>query len=133
MTFTIHEDETAEPVVELSPEVETFRKGKGRRAKRERCASYWDEDILGRGTGTERESDMQELRGAGKENVSVSKGENVRIEIEEKGEFRNGRAVLVETERCKKMRKEKAFCEEAEEKKFEFMVKGLSLRKGNGL
>lgn len=38
------EEETME-MVQLSPEVEIGRKGRGR-AKTERCASYWDEDIV---------------------------------------------------------------------------------------
>ena len=42
--FTIHEDQLAEALAQLSPDVERHRKGKGPR--RERCMSYWDEDIL---------------------------------------------------------------------------------------
>ena len=41
-------------VVGLSPEVEMYRKGKGRKAlKKERCASYYDEDIMGPRVGIE--------------------------------------------------------------------------------
>lgn len=42
--FTIHEDKLAEALAQLSPDVERHRKGRG--PKRERCMSYWDEDIL---------------------------------------------------------------------------------------
>ena len=42
--FTIHEDQVAGALTQLSPDVERHRKGRGPR--RERCASYWDEDIL---------------------------------------------------------------------------------------
>ena len=42
--FTIHEDQVAGALSQLSPDVERHRKGRGPR--RERCVSYWDEDIL---------------------------------------------------------------------------------------
>ena len=42
--FTIHEDQLAEALAQLSPDVARHRKGRG--PKRERCMSYWDEDIL---------------------------------------------------------------------------------------
>lgn len=42
--FTVHEDQLAEALAQLSPDVERHRKGRG--PKRERCMSYWDEDIL---------------------------------------------------------------------------------------
>ena len=60
--------------MKLSPGVERFRKGK--REKRERCRSYWDEDILG---GEERDKDELD------EDVVVR-------------EVRSGRCVLVERE-----------------------------------
>lgn len=44
MDFTIHEDQLAEALAQLSPDVERHRRGRG--PKRERCMSYWDEDIL---------------------------------------------------------------------------------------
>ena len=48
--------------VGLSPEVEVFRKGKGRKmVKKDRCASYWDEDVLGGKEGRkEGESSAEE-------------------------------------------------------------------------
>ena len=42
--FTIHEDHINEALAQLSPDVEYHRKGRG--PKKERCMSYWDEDIL---------------------------------------------------------------------------------------
>ncbi|KAI4264455.1 MAG: hypothetical protein L6R42_000447 [Xanthoria sp. 1 TBL-2021] len=42
--FDIYEDECSHELVELSPTVEKYRKG--RRPKRERCVSYWDDDVL---------------------------------------------------------------------------------------
>ena len=42
--FTVHEDQIAEALAQLSPAVERHRKGRG--PKRERCMSYWDQDIL---------------------------------------------------------------------------------------
>lgn len=42
--FTIREDQLAEALTQLSPDVERHRKGTGPR--RARCMSYWDEDIL---------------------------------------------------------------------------------------
>ncbi|KAL9576583.1 MAG: hypothetical protein Q9212_006978 [Teloschistes hypoglaucus] len=43
--FDIYEDnESSDDLAELSPRVEQYRKG--HRPRRDRCASYWDEDIL---------------------------------------------------------------------------------------
>ncbi|KAF6233656.1 hypothetical protein HO173_008213 [Letharia columbiana] len=42
--FTIHEDQLAGALAQLSPDVDRHRRGRG--PKRERCISYWDEDIL---------------------------------------------------------------------------------------
>ena len=42
--FTINEDHISEALAQLSPDVERHRKGRG--PKKERCMSYWDEDIL---------------------------------------------------------------------------------------
>ena len=68
----------------LSPGVEMFRKDKRRRGKRkeERCASYYDEDILGggdrRGVG-KREVDMGELVGRDDEVVEEQRGEGIEM------------------------------------------------------
>ncbi|KAL9036519.1 MAG: hypothetical protein Q9180_004253 [Flavoplaca navasiana] len=65
--FDIYADESSDEMIELSPTVEKYRKG--RRPKRERCISYWDHDVLpafrGR-IGARREEDshrqpLQEL------------------------------------------------------------------------
>ena len=42
--FNIYADESSDEMIELSPGVEKYRKG--RRPKRERCISYWDHDVL---------------------------------------------------------------------------------------
>ena len=42
--FTIREDQLTGALAQLSPDVERHRKGRG--PKRERCVSYWDEDII---------------------------------------------------------------------------------------
>ena len=42
--FVIYDDGTFDQLAELSPCVEQHRKGRG--PKRERCVSYWDEDIF---------------------------------------------------------------------------------------
>ncbi|KAL8664473.1 MAG: hypothetical protein Q9202_003023 [Teloschistes flavicans] len=42
--FDIYEDEVSDDLAELSPGVERHRKDN--RPRRDRCASYWDEDIL---------------------------------------------------------------------------------------
>ncbi|KAI4282512.1 MAG: hypothetical protein L6R38_002856 [Xanthoria sp. 2 TBL-2021] len=63
--FDIYEDECSDELVELSPTVEKYRKG--RRPKRERCVSYWDDDVLPSLAGKidapeETDSDRQPLR-----------------------------------------------------------------------
>ena len=42
--YTIREDQLTGALAQLSPDVERHRKGRG--PKRERCMSYWDEDIM---------------------------------------------------------------------------------------
>ena len=44
INFTIREDQLTGALAQLSPDVERHRKGRG--PKRERCMSYWDEDIV---------------------------------------------------------------------------------------
>ncbi|KAL9591276.1 MAG: hypothetical protein Q9179_007886, partial [Wetmoreana sp. 5 TL-2023] len=43
-SFTIYEDSPSDQLTELSPSVEKYRKGKG--PKRDRCVSFYDDDIL---------------------------------------------------------------------------------------
>lgn len=95
-----------------------FRKGKGRKTKRERCASYNDEDILGRGTGTEVEV-MMEADAVGNEHVEAGECE-----------FRKGRVVLVDMERGSEREKEEA-ATKTDESLYKFMVGGMSVRKEN--
>ena len=66
--FTIHGAQLAEALAQLSPDVERHRKGRGPR--RERCMSYWDEDILPLGSSS-LTVDMET------NNVAVRKGKNV--------------------------------------------------------
>ena len=82
--FDILEDEY---IAKLSPSVERFRKGRGR-GKKERCGSYWDQDIL---------------VGKGREDGEVFAGKGVEEENEEDEdekvvvrEVRRGRGVLIE-------------------------------------
>ncbi|KAI4279043.1 MAG: hypothetical protein LQ337_000558 [Flavoplaca oasis] len=63
--FDIYADEFSDEMIELSPTVEKYRKG--RRPKRERCISYWDHDVLpglsGRiGASREKDSHRQPLQ-----------------------------------------------------------------------
>ncbi|KAI4157395.1 MAG: hypothetical protein L6R39_000677 [Caloplaca ligustica] len=57
--FVIYEDGASDQSMELSPSVERYRKG--RRPQRERCMSYWDEDIL----SSPRDFPKREDRGKG--------------------------------------------------------------------
>lgn len=102
--------------MQLSPEVEVARKGKGRKAKRERCASYNDEDILGRGTGTDVEG-ASGSEGAGNEDVKAGECE-----------FRKGRAVLAEIGKGSEPDTERALTK-ADGGLHGFMVGGMALRR----
>ncbi|KAL8794737.1 MAG: hypothetical protein Q9195_002691 [Heterodermia aff. obscurata] len=75
-TFTIYEDDD---VAQLSPGVERHRKGRG--PKRERCVSYWDEDVIGRGTSSVSAGGEEEKPG-GLEMVELGNGKHVLIERE---------------------------------------------------
>ncbi|KAG7007680.1 hypothetical protein G7Y79_00008g023180 [Physcia stellaris] len=125
-TFTIYEDEHGgEDTVRLSPGVETYRKGKG--TKRERCVSYWDEDILGRGTAA---SDGGEEVGGRLEMVEMRNGKVVlrervvevdivqRVEEEGKGKGKGERGLDGDEEG-----------ERGRERRLEFMVG----KRGGGL
>ncbi|CAL8576149.1 hypothetical protein XPA_002042 [Xanthoria parietina] len=62
--FEIYEEEYSDESVQLSPTVEKYRKG--RRPRRERCVSYWDDDVIpslaGKTAATkETDSDRQPL------------------------------------------------------------------------
>lgn len=91
--FTIHEERIAGALAQLSPDVERHRRGRGPR--RERCVSYWDEDIL-----------------QGEEPMDVDgDGETT---------MRKGRRVLGESKEAVELTREKPFVEEARSAGFEF-------------
>ena len=95
--FTIHDDQIVDALAQLSPDVELRRKG--RRPKRERCVSYWDEDILPPSSPSlSMEMDMS--------SVPVRKGQRV----------------LGESQRTAEMTREKPFTAEAENAAFQFQV-----------
>ena len=48
--FEIHEDPIKPDGIQLSPAVECFRKGRGPKRAKARCASYYDTDVLGENT-----------------------------------------------------------------------------------
>ena len=98
--FTICEDETSDILAELSPVVERHRKG--RRPKRGRCSSYYDQDIL------PQFSPLNDKAGG--------KGG------EEKVETRKGRRVLGEAKNSAELTKAKAFDEMAENAEFDFNI-----------
>ena len=92
--FTIHEDQVAKALAQLSPHVELHRKGRGPR--RERCTSYWDEDILKPGS------------------------QCVPMDVDSNGEMTgNGKLVLVETKQAVQLRAEKLFSKKAESASFQ--------------
>ena len=95
--FTIHDDQLDDALAQLSPDVELRRKG--RRPKRERCMSYWDEDILPL-------SSPCSLTETGSRSVSVKKGKRV----------------LGESLQTAELTKQKSFTAEAESAAFDFHV-----------
>ena len=96
--FTVHEDHLAEALAHLSPHVERHRKGRG--PKRERCMSYWDEDIVQpASSGLPMEVDDDDHRG---ETIG------------------NGKQILCESQKTDKLATERPFVKEAEFASFEF-------------
>ena len=92
--FTIHEDQVAKALAQLSPHVELHRKGRGPR--RERCTSYWDEDILKPGS------------------------QCVPMDVDSYGEMTGkGKLVLAETKQAVQLRAEKPFSKKAESASFQ--------------
>ena len=96
--FTIHEEQLAETLAELSPLVERHRKGRG--PKRKRCMSYMDKDVieicsLGKAKGIENSG-----------GVGIS----------------NGRRVLGESKNSAELTRERPFLEGIEEAAFGFSV-----------
>ena len=94
------DDEDSGKVRELSPAVECFRKGRG--PKRERCPSYYDQDIF--------PAFSPILRKGRKKNVEEEAGK--------------GRRVLRDKEGSRELTKTKAFVEDAENAVFDFEVGG---------
>lgn len=111
-TFTIYEDDD---VAQLSPGVERHRKGRG--PKRERCVSYWDEDVIGRGTcsvSAAATGDVGEEKAGGLEMVELRNGKHVLIEREV--------GVHGDGELEKQVEREVCEGERAKERRLEFMV-----------
>lgn len=80
--------------MQLRPEVEKHRKGKG--PKRERCVSYWDEDIIGRGTvGVTAGTHEGDGNGGGDQQAALGEEGKGGLEMVE---MRNGKVVLRERE-----------------------------------
>lgn len=95
--FTIHDDQIADALAQLSPDVELRRKG--RRLKRVRCLSYWDEDILHPSSPC----------------APMNNDENA-------APTRKGRKVLGEPKQTAELAKEKPFVKEIEDAAFDFQV-----------
>ena len=96
--FTIHEDQLAGTLAELSPLVERHRKGRG--PKRERCMSYFDKDVIKIG----------------------SPGKPKGIENSGGVGISNGRRVLGESKNSTELTRERPFLEGIEEAAFGFSV-----------
>lgn len=92
--FTVHEERIAAALARLSPGVERHRKGRGPR--RERCVSYWDEDIL-----------------QGEEPMDVDGKDETMMR-------KKGKPVLGESKDAAEMTREKPFVEEAGSARFGF-------------
>ena len=95
--FTIPEDQVAEALAQLSPDVERHRKGRGPR--RERCMSYWDEDILKPGS------------------------QCVPMDVDNNGDMMGkgkGKQVLVETKQAFELKVGKSFSKKAESASFQY-------------
>ncbi|CAF9933219.1 hypothetical protein IMSHALPRED_009095 [Imshaugia aleurites] len=95
--FTIHEDRVAEALAQLSPEVERHRKGRG--PKRERCISYWDDDIL-------QSSSQCVPMDVGGNGETIGRGK--------------GKQVLGESKQMAELTTEKPFVKEAKSASFQF-------------
>ncbi|KAI4124254.1 MAG: hypothetical protein LQ347_005804 [Umbilicaria vellea] len=105
--FDIHEDPVDPVDVQLSPAVTCFRKGRGAKRAKARCASYYDTDIVGENT-----SPMSE-RG------DLAKG---------KRKLGREKMVLGTHEESEELCTPKAFVTEAEGADFVYMVQGEVLR-----
>ena len=98
--FTIHSDQVTDALAQLSPDVELRRKGRG--GKRDRCISYWDEDILP---------------------TAPPSSPCPAVVVDENCRFaRKGKQVLGESQHSSEMTKDKPFKAEAESAAFDFRV-----------
>ncbi|KAL2037941.1 hypothetical protein N7G274_009416 [Stereocaulon virgatum] len=84
--FTIHDDQLAEALAELSPLVERHRKGRG--PKRERCMSYFDEDVIEIGSPGKLIGDEESG------SVHKSKDRQVLVESKNSAELTRGKPFL---------------------------------------
>ena len=100
--FTIHEDQLVDALANLSPDVERHRKS--RRPRRERCVSYWDDDILS------PESSCHPSANPPSSPMDVDVGKSLR----------KGREVLGESSMSNELCTEKPFIDEAEDAGFDF-------------
>ncbi|KAI4162723.1 MAG: hypothetical protein LQ342_003610 [Letrouitia transgressa] len=110
-SFVIHDEVSALPSAELSPNVECHRKGHG--TKRERCASYWDEDIF---PNTETTPNKTSQPGS-KKKEALGEGQGAAGSLIRNGK---GRAVLVETAASDELTMAKPFSKGLENHKFDF-------------
>lgn len=110
--FTIHEDDCGSDIPPLSPNVELHRKG--RSPRRERCASYWDDDL--RMAAGDRD---------GREERNEVLGEAIDREGDgsSRGEIRKGKKVLGVSKQSEKWTREKPFVHQAEGAPFGFRAR----------
>lgn len=101
--FDIHEDPVEPDDVQLSPAVTCFRKGRGPKRAKARCASYYDTDILGENTSP--------VPGRG----HLAKG---------KRKMGKERRVFATHDESEEMCTPRAFVEEAEGAEFGYRVRG---------
>ncbi|KAL9609180.1 MAG: hypothetical protein Q9167_006039 [Letrouitia subvulpina] len=109
--FVIHDEESAFPSAEISPNVECHRKGHGPR--RERCASYWDKDIFPEAKTTPTKTSQL----GSKKEEAPGEGQGAAPSSTRDGK---GRAVLVETAASDELTTAKPFSKGLERHKFDF-------------
>ncbi|KAI4209484.1 MAG: hypothetical protein LQ351_007615 [Letrouitia transgressa] len=110
-SFAIHDEVSVLPSSEISPNVECHRKGHGTR--RERCASYWDEDIFPNNRTTPTKTSQPDS----KKEEDPGEGQGDAGSLIRNGK---GRAVLVETAASDELTKAKPFSKGLEDHKFDF-------------
>lgn len=124
--FTIHEDNWPSDLSPLSANVELHRKG--RSPRRERCASYWDDDLQ---IGVRAGEGKAKAKGrAGRSDGVGNEDEEVERKKDDDdddgdgrsspGEMRKGKKVLGVSAHSEKWTREKPFVEQAEGAPFRF-------------